>query len=41
MTPDEYKRFWARLASEREDSRDTEFSLPEVQLGILSVRSTP
>ena len=41
LTPDEYNGFWARLASEREDSRDTEFSLPEVQLGILSVRSTP
>ena len=41
LTPDEYNGFWARLASEREDSRDTELSLPEVQLGILSVRSTP
>ena len=41
LTPDEYNGFWARLASEREDSRDAEFSLAEVQLGILSVRSTP
>jgi hypothetical protein len=41
LTPDEYNGFWASLASEREDSRDAELSLPEVQLGILSVRSTP
>ena len=41
LTPDEYNGFWEGLASEREDSRDAEFSLAEVQLGILSVRSTP
>jgi hypothetical protein len=41
LTPDEYNGFWAKLTSERWDSRDAEFSLTEVQLGILSVRSMP
>jgi hypothetical protein len=41
LTPDEYNGFWAKLMSERWDSRDAAFSLAEVQLGILSVRSTP
>jgi len=41
LTPDEYNGFWARLESEREDSRDDEYSLREAHLGILAIRKTP
>jgi len=41
MTPDEYHGFWARLASEREDSRDDDFLFREANLGILAIGKKP